>query len=438
MDRFVQLHFLSSYPAALLNRDDAGFAKRITFGGAVRTRISSQCLKRHWRLFDGEHGLCKLNLPSSVRSRRTFDEFILKPLLSDGVAPDVAFKVTKALAEALLGKSAKADKKTADEDGDAVAAAKGGEEAGVRTGQVTVFGQPEIEYLLRLARDLSRGAGQGPVVSAVLAAAELQGEDGKAKKSKKGAKNKDPLAEQVTARLKAEARNLQALRAAAGLDAAMFGRMVTSDLLARGDAAVHVAHAFTVHEEESEADYFTAVDDLRQQEEELGSGHLGSTELTSGLFYGYVVIDLPLLVSNLEGVDRKTWTSADRQTAAEVVKRLLWTIATASPGAKLGSTAPYAYAQLLLAEVGNAQPRTLANAFLRPVPLRPDPLGNALAALGDHVAALDVMYGPPPPEGRRMAVLTLTETLLARCGMARRSTVPELADWLAARVRGQQ
>ena len=47
--RFLQIHTLHSYPAALLNRDDSGLAKRMPFGGAVRTRISSQCLKRHWR-----------------------------------------------------------------------------------------------------------------------------------------------------------------------------------------------------------------------------------------------------------------------------------------------------------------------------------------------------------------------------------------------------
>ena len=42
----IRLH---SYAAALLNRDDSGLAKRLTYGGVSRTRISSQCLKRHWR-----------------------------------------------------------------------------------------------------------------------------------------------------------------------------------------------------------------------------------------------------------------------------------------------------------------------------------------------------------------------------------------------------
>ena len=52
--RFLQIHTLSSFPAALLNRDDAGLAKRLPYGGAVRTRVSSQCLKRHWRKAEDE------------------------------------------------------------------------------------------------------------------------------------------------------------------------------------------------------------------------------------------------------------------------------------------------------------------------------------------------------------------------------------------------
>jgi CRISPR system Cascade subunit CasC len=47
--RFLQIHTLHSYTAALLNRDDTGQAKRLIYGGKNRTRISSQCLKRHWR-----------------------------------------------------------------------------------------------------------------------------------------------------------------------------------------------------------------------------------------------------------------------------------------------------------------------------------------------------------------------------------------------------
>ena len=151
-------------------------------------------------------------------------------------------------------------------------------------------------------------------------------------------------------------KNMRALEGGAGLDAALFGRMVTSDLMARNDAAVHVAHAFTVHAEDSEPDYFSALDDLVSEAGELGSGHINTSELTSGLFYSYVVLDLRQLRSNL---------SDDADLAAEVLRRLPHLIATVSPGAKLGATAPYACAELVLAEAGVRQPRTLANAFMK-------------------------------------------------------------------------
>ena len=53
-------------------------------------------------------------------------------------------------------------------------------------------------------------------------------------------------------------------RLPAGLEGALFGRMVTSDPGANIEAAIHVAHAFTVHAEESESDYFSVVDDLQR------------------------------------------------------------------------------------------------------------------------------------------------------------------------------
>lgn len=412
-NRFVQIHTLTSYPASLLNRDDAGFAKRIPFGGATRTRISSQCLKRHWRTFDGEDALSKLGLPMSVRSRYTFEELVVKPLVEGGVPEDLARTVTRALKDEVLGKSDKAKK----QERDAAAAADEKEAAEsvaelIQTGQITVLGRPEVAYLLQVAQDV---CAKKPDASKIQKAiAEHLGANGK--------------------------KNLAAMKLGAGLDAALFGRMVTSDHLARGDAAVHVAHAFTVHAESSESDYFSAVDDLATAREEdgQGSGHIGTSELTSGLFYGYVVLDLPLLVSNLEGVNRKDWSAARRDLAGKVAERLTRLVATVSPGAKLGSTAPHAYAHLVLAEVGNAQPRTLANAFLKPVTAtssQPDLVENAYRALGQHVAELDRMYGPSVD--RRLAGLGNAERLADAVRAPGVMSLTDLAEWIAGEVRGE-
>ena len=174
--------------------------------------------------------------------------------------------------------------------------------------------------------------------------------------------------------------------------------MITSDPRANTDAAIHVAHAFTVHEEQPELDYFTVVDDLKSKAagDDAGSAGIFDTELTSGLYYGYVVVDVPLLVSNLTGCSRRDWAGDhDRALAGQAIENLVHLIADMSPGAKKGSTAPYSRAELLLVEAGDRQPRTLANAFRRPISL----VGNneigarASAAIAAEMTDIDRMYG---------------------------------------------
>lgn len=399
--RFVQIHTLTAYPGVLLNRDDVGFAKRMSFGGAVRTRISSQCLKRHWRTFDGKHAISELNLADTVRSRETFERLIAAKLREEGVDAALAAAATTAVRDAALGGT--------QEKTEAKAKAKKGADAEavgpVLTGQVTVLGAPEIEHLLGLAREICTQAGSAAKVAGVA----------------KTLLDKDQL------------KNLKALKLAGGVGAALFGRMVTSDLLARGDAAVHVAHALTVHAEETETDYFSAIDDLVRDDGELGSGHIGNTELTSGLYYSYVVIDVPLLISNLEGGAAGA-TPAERESAAGVVERLIKLIATVSPGAKKGSTAPYAHALSVLVEVGDEQPRTLSNAFLKPVPARGGLLENTYKQLGDHVGQLDRMYGREGQQ-RQFIGLDAPEGLTGRLGADDGGSLAALAGWAAARVQ---
>jgi CRISPR system Cascade subunit CasC len=345
MSRFVQIHTLSSYPAVLLNRDDAGIAKRLPYGGASRIRVSSQCLKRHWRKTEDTWALARLKQPMAERSRMAVELAIMREL---GVLESaLAEAIRVSLVRSLYGKDA------------ARPGGKPAEEA--RNRQALLLGRVELDYLTRLAREAA-ATGSVKAAEALLAERFSRG-DGKA--------------------------NLKALTEGAalpaGLEGALFGRMVTSDPEANTEAAIHVAHAFTVHAEESESDYFTVVDDLTREEGETGSAGLFETELTSGLFYGYVVVDGPGLIDNVGG---------DTALAARVVEHLLHLIATVSPGAKRGSTAPYAYADLMLVEAGDRQPRSLAGAFRKPVSLEPgDVLDAALACLSGHLQNLDRCYG---------------------------------------------
>ena len=382
--KFLQIHTLHSYPAALLNRDDSGLAKRLPFGAAVRTRISSQCLKRHWRVAQDEFSLGNIaGSTSALRSRNLVERKVIAPLKDTGnFSEEVLKSVEDAFNIGVYGKS-------------------GTSKAGR---QPLLLGLPEVEHLHQRA------------------AAICTEHSGDAKAA----------GEAATALFNArrgEGSNFRALldtaRLPAGLESALFGRMVTSDPGANIDAAIHVAHAFTVHQEESESDYFSVVDDLQRDDEDAGAAHIGDMELTAGLFYGYVVVDVPALVSNLEGCPPGEWQSADRELATRVVEHLLHLIATVTPGAKLGSTAPYACADLVLVEAGNRQPRSLANAYRDPA--RPQ-VEEAARKLSDHLEKLDNAYG-----GKEVRRFVSVED----CAIpgAERLCLDDLASWAAQAVR---
>jgi len=363
--RFLQIHTLTSYTAALLNRDDSGLAKRLPYGGALRTRISSQCLKRHWRWAEDPHALHTIDgAEAAFRSRELVTHKVIRPL-AELIPEDVLTAMEPEFQMALYG-----DKGTT----------KKGR-------QTLLFSETELKWLASEAARL---------------AAEAAGD----------AKMAKGLAEEWRKSMKG---SLTAMRQAAtlpgGLTSALFGRMVTSDPEANITAPVHVAHAFTVHAEESESDYFTAVDDLSG--DEPGADTIQETELTSGLYYGYVVVDLPGLLANLGG---------DTAMAGTVLHHLVHLIAEVSPGAKLGSTAPYGRAGLILLEAGDRQPRSLAEAFREPC--KPH-LSDAAAALADQLQRFDAAYAT----GEERRVLTLVNSPVPG---AVSGSLKDLAVWAQA------
>lgn len=387
LPRFIQIHTLHTYPAALLNRDDAGLAKRLPLGNAVRTRISSQCLKRHWRVTEDRFSLANLDVPMAIRSRATL-ELISKRMQEIGVSAALAQAAAESMRDSgLLDKSGK-DKK--------------GEDA-LKTGQAVLMGKAEIDYLVRRCTELAQAASDEKTLKA-----------------------------EIAQMLKDEKKNIEALKHGSGLESALFGRMVTSDVLASRDASIYVAHAFTVHPAQVENDYFTVVDDLLQEAGELGSAGIFDTELASGLYYGYVVVDVPQLIENLEGIATKDCFSPQtpverRELAGRVVEHLIHLIATVSPGAKRGSTAPFDWAKLVLVEAGDWQPRSLAGAFHDALPLA-DKNDNGtirqrtIARLSGEIAAMDEAYGASV--ARRFLSLDPVEVKGAE-----RTNLNELAEW---------
>ena len=131
-------------------------------------------------------------------------------------------------------------------------------------------------------------------------------------------------------------------------------------------------------------------------DEETGAAHAGDMELGSGIFYGYIVADVPLLMSNITGCDRNRWREEDSRDACTLLDLLIQAATQVTPGAKLGATAPYARAEFVMLEVGQAQPRSLANAFLDPVNLEAcngHPMEQSIAKMAKYLTALESMYG---------------------------------------------
>jgi len=338
----IQIHMLTSYPATLLNRDDAGLAKRVPFGGVLRTRVSSQCLKKHWR----EHTAMTELGDMADRSTLIYERRIAEPLIADhGASEEEAEAIATYLMQFVDTKAEKKDQP-------------------LRTGQLLVLTRAETEFMGELAADILKDARKE----------DVDASDVKALKKLK------PLNSGRKKELKKQLKKLPA-----SIDTALFGRMVTSDYFARVDGAVSVAHAITTHPEAAETDYFTAVDTLKDGDDDAGAGLIQDTELTSGVFYLYAVVDMNQLRDNLGDLDHK---------ADELVANLIRTMAMQSPGAKRGSTAPYAWAEFVLLERGSAQPRTLANAFRDAIDGRgTDLMDRSARAILDYRDRMNSMYG---------------------------------------------
>ncbi len=167
------------------------------------------------------------------------------------------------------------------------------------------------------------------------------------------------------------------------VDIAMFGRMLASSPAFNTEAAVQVAHAITVLKAAVEDDYFIAVDDLNNGDTDRGAAHIGEAGFGAGVFYLYLCINRELLQQNLGG---------DAALTQQALNALLNAVTKVSPTGKQNSFASRAYAGFVLVEKGDQQPRTLAQAFLKPVKDQ-DTLGRAIKELKGRRDNFNAVYG---------------------------------------------
>lgn len=343
MKALLEIHLLQNFAPSNLNRDDTGSPKDAYFGGTRRGRISSQSLKRAMRMYFKEQALIPAD-HLGVRTKR-LTEKLVELLGTRGRSQGTAASVVNMALGGLRLQIDETDKKTQ---------------------YLVYFGVKELEAVAELIH------GHWESLEAVLPKDEAA-----KKRDKKAARDVVPK-ELVTALGKV-------LDGGKAVDVALFGRML-ADLPEKNQyAACQVAHAISTHKVEHNEDFYTAVDDLKP-DDNAGADMLGTVEFNSACYYRYAVIDLAKLRSNLQG---------DDELLLRGVEAFLRSSIFALPTGKQNSFAAHQPPSFIGFTVRQeASPRSLANAFEKPVRISQEGWLNASAgALVREWNDLETVFG---------------------------------------------
>lgn len=381
----VEIHILQTMPPSNLNRDDTGSPKKAVYGGVTRARVSSQAWKRPTRLKFRE--LVDPN-QLGIRTKRVVEVLTDRILRLDPAAdPETAQKAAQSVLQDAGGiKLAKprSAKKTDDADGN-------------------VNEPDQSSYLLFL------GSHQYDELAAIGKEAIAAGG------IKDFLKNKD-----VKKRVKGILQNDRAI------DVALFGRMVADDTDLNVDAAAQVAHAISVQRVDFDSDYFTAVDDVKQDSDEegdAGAAMIGDVEFNSATFYRYANVD----------VDRLLDTLGDANATTQAVTTFVDAFATTVPNGKINTFAHNTLPDLVVVNLRDTQAVNLVGAFERPI--AGEIVANATKALVEREQEIDASYGTTPVRTWVVRVGKGTEAadqLAARQPL--HDVLTELGDAVAARL----
>ncbi len=301
MNTYVDIHVIQNLPPSCVNRDDSGSPKSAVYGGVRRLRVSSQSWKRATRLYFNDH-LNRKEL--GIRTKRVV-EVLATEIVAQ--APDLAESAT-ALAENMF-KAAKIK----------LSVPRGKKEAPQEPGYLLFLSRSQVSRLAELA-----------VVSV------RSGEDLDARAAKKILKEEHAI------------------------DVSLFGRMVADDTDLNVDAACQVAHAISTHAAENEYDFFTAVDDAKQEsrdEEDAGAGMMGTVEFSSATVYRYATVNIDMLRENL----------GDDEVALRALEAFLNGFSLSMPTGKQNTFANRTLPDTVVVCVREDQPVSLVGAFENPV-----------------------------------------------------------------------
>lgn len=270
---FIELHVIQSLPPSNANRGQNGAPKSVTYGGTIRTRLSSQSQKRSARLWYQENS--KINRGNlGTRSRRW--AHTLADRLSIGQSEDDKEKIALLLLN--LFNTSPEKLFHACMDGHTNLLFLVDHEIDCLASIASQYSDLLLELLERL---------NGYI-------AYSEADDGKKKKSYNAHPTKAELSK-LTREITKQFRD------SVPGDVALFGRMMATLTETSVDGCVQVADAISVNSAPlgrvtengkirtvvGEIDFFSAVDDISPIDEEAGAGMIGEVPFTAPVFYRY-------------------------------------------------------------------------------------------------------------------------------------------------------
>jgi len=320
----IEMHLLKNHTPANLNRDETGSPKDCIFGGVPRARISSQCLKRSIRKSDIFQEAVDKEL-IGIRTRK-MPQMVGAVLRERGISEQLVVKAEMVLSN--LGKKEEKpekDSRTKKDD-------KPLKES--QTEQILFYSNEDIRDVANVMEKIIQENGNDL----------SKFEKIKFKDLKDQMKGKRPIS----------------------VDIAMFGRMVTDSLMHNVEASVQVAHAISTNRLQREFDYFTAVDDLLEANDEIGAAMIGDLEFNSSCFYEYINFDMEEFIKNLS-VGREDEKQKVREIAEKVIVALLEASVFTTPTGKQNTFAAHQLPLAVYVEIKSRKiPVSMANAFIKP------------------------------------------------------------------------
>lgn len=308
---YVDIHVLQTVPSSNINRDDTGAPKTAIYGGATRSRVSSQSWKKAiregFKKDSKEHDWL-----NGFRTKRTATLLAKELMKQDSsLSFDDARKKAK---EVLSNMGLKFDK------------AKKGDKNNDKDFETKVLLFFSAGQLKKLAEYILNNDEINKI---------------------------DELDKKEATKVLKEAKN--ELDRNQSLDLALFGRMVADDPELNVEASAQVAHAISTHEVVPEFDFFTAVDDAKTSEES-GSAMLGTLEYNSSTLYRYANVNMNELIHNL-----------GEELAQIGLKEFIKNFALTMPTGHQNSYANKTLPQYILVTIREDTPVNLISAFERPI-----------------------------------------------------------------------